>query len=122
MRPVARVIHQSMFHGIGMNVIHMSMEITRIRNRVLPKSLLPDPAPPVTTLPWCDPTFPASTHQIPTHETFLQRPDTRRIIRVSLWQAPEHVQVVGQQDDCFHRPRMILLREVDSGMEKMSGV
>lgn len=100
-RPRRRIRRQTMLHRIEMHVVHMRRIIGRIAHRVLPIPCLPNPplAPP--------------RHHRSAPRTFRHRPrkprldhmPSRRIIRVTLRQCPNAMQMVRQ-----HHPRINMKR------------
>ena len=106
-RPIRCLRHISMFHGIEINVIAMTREISLVAQRVLPKAPLPD-----ATLAFADAagrTLLASGHHLGEFR-FNQAP-ARGEISIPRRQCPDAMQVFGEYNDCVHRKRMMIRDE-----------
>ncbi len=85
-----------MLDRVGVNIIEMAFEIGPISNAVLDESFLPHPTVPLSLASRCGRAFGTTGGKVITGETLFDRSDSNGIIRISLRQSPDHMEVFGQ--------------------------
>lgn len=118
MRPTVRAVHQAVLHWVVTNVIVMVVQVCRVTDGVLPKSLEPYAAQALSAAGRRTGLLLASNGEIRAREVGFEIRDTYSVIVIARRKRDEHVQVVEQEDDSVQDERMERLAPLDRSPEQ----
>lgn len=107
-----RTAHQSVLHGIVVDVVEVPRQVRVVADRVLPKPPLPNPASAISLMRRTLLLFDATRGEPCLSETLLHQCPSFGEVRVAVRQRPDRVQMVGQKYERLDVKRPALLAPV----------